>query len=353
MKDGIIKADGTSRRVKATFPATYEEFRAQAAAGTLSLDVLFQAAGWSQQPTFLNKAALLQDNTAALYRLNGSAAVPNDILNFLGQYNLHWWRRKSASKSISIDSTPHTVVMFSLQTFSDSVTINYSTSLTINSDDSVSLSNPQTITVTGNDYGAVSVLAGKYFEDEEAVIYKASDTISTTRTNSGGSWYHFNLLYGYVPVVVQAGEWALVSSANRNAYPDSGTSGSYEYEYLGVPLENAKEAIKLETGSYTGTGTSGSSNPNSLTFSFTPKIVFVINSQYYKYGTLGVLIPNSLMGQVMGISTHDGDPHFYPLRLSLSEKTISWYSDDGSFEQMNSASASYAFVAIGYGGETA
>lgn len=79
MIDGVIKADGTSRLMRANLPATYEEFKARAAAGTLPLDVLFNAAGWSQFPTFLNKANLLRDNTAALFGL-GADAVPDDVL---------------------------------------------------------------------------------------------------------------------------------------------------------------------------------------------------------------------------------------------------------------------------------
>lgn len=67
-----MKKDGTSRLVKASFPATYEEFRAQAAAGTLTLDMLFNAAGWSQLPTFLAKANLLTDETEQI--LWGNAA---------------------------------------------------------------------------------------------------------------------------------------------------------------------------------------------------------------------------------------------------------------------------------------
>ena len=82
MRDGIIKADGTSRLVRANLPATYEEFRAQAAAGTLPLDVLFNEAGWSQQPTFLNKANLLQDETAALFGL-GAEAVPDEVFGLI------------------------------------------------------------------------------------------------------------------------------------------------------------------------------------------------------------------------------------------------------------------------------
>lgn len=78
MNDGIIKQDGTSRLVKASFPATYEEFREMAANGTLAMDVLFNAVGWQQLPTFLNKANLLQDDTAALHRLATTATL-NDM----------------------------------------------------------------------------------------------------------------------------------------------------------------------------------------------------------------------------------------------------------------------------------
>lgn len=80
MRDGIIKADGTSRLLRADLPATYEELRTKAAAGEQPLDVLFNSAGWSQQPTFLNKANLLQDTTAALFGL-GSGAVPDEVLS--------------------------------------------------------------------------------------------------------------------------------------------------------------------------------------------------------------------------------------------------------------------------------
>lgn len=64
MKDGIIKGDGTSRKMKATLPATYEEFKQAAGAGEQPLDVMFNAPGWQQQPTFLNKQNLLSDTTA-------------------------------------------------------------------------------------------------------------------------------------------------------------------------------------------------------------------------------------------------------------------------------------------------
>ncbi len=82
MIDGIIKADGTSRLVrsvsdfKTRFP-NYDAFAAALIAGTLPLDILFNAAGWSQIPDFLNKANLLKDTTAEKFGL-GADAVPDD-----------------------------------------------------------------------------------------------------------------------------------------------------------------------------------------------------------------------------------------------------------------------------------
>ena len=36
--------------------------------------------------------------------------------------------------------------------------------------------------------------------------------------------------------------------------------------------------VKIATGSYTGDGTYGSDHPNTLTFPFTPKVVFLFNA---------------------------------------------------------------------------
>lgn len=75
MKDGIIKGDGTSRKMKATLPATYEEFKQAAGAGEQTLDVMFNAPGWQQQPTFLNKQNLGQDKTMAVYNRGPEGTV--------------------------------------------------------------------------------------------------------------------------------------------------------------------------------------------------------------------------------------------------------------------------------------
>lgn len=75
MKDGIIKGNGTSRKMKATLPATYEEFKQAAGAGEQTLDVMFNAPGWQQQPTLLNKENLGQDETMAVYNRGPEGTV--------------------------------------------------------------------------------------------------------------------------------------------------------------------------------------------------------------------------------------------------------------------------------------
>lgn len=87
MQDGIIKGTGNSRYLKgAGWPATYEEFKSMAEAGTLPIDLAgINAAGWQQIGTALAKANLLTDTVAALINtLTGTTPeTPNDALSLL------------------------------------------------------------------------------------------------------------------------------------------------------------------------------------------------------------------------------------------------------------------------------
>ena len=51
----------------------------------------------TQEGTPLNKANLLQDSVAKMYGLS-ELAVPNDVFDFLGKYNLHWWKTSAISR---------------------------------------------------------------------------------------------------------------------------------------------------------------------------------------------------------------------------------------------------------------
>lgn len=110
-------------------------------------------------------------------------------------------------------------------------------------------------------------------------------------------------------------------------------------------------STKIETGSYTGTGTYGANNKNSITLSnITPKLVIFI-------------------GYVTNVNqTVDRHPTFYPYGLdsftyaednltyrentvSISGKTISWYfrstNSSGATYQLNESGKTYLWFAIG------
>lgn len=120
-----------------------------------------------------------------------------------------------------------------------------------------------------------------------------------------------------------------------------------------LPLSGAQ----IETGSYVGTGTYGEDNPNSLTFSFTPKLLFITSGGSEKEGTcyfFGIFpclafsndfdiakgyyyAEGSLWGNTSGCSKIEGN-------------TVLWrcnYSESDPNKQFNYNRYIYHYIAIG------
>ena len=102
---------------------------------------------------------------------------------------------------------------------------------------------------------------------------------------------------------------------------------------------------KIEVGSYVGTGTYGSSNPNSLTFGFEPKMVAIFspaNNGNYAYKLF-------MLRNVLGASVLAGDGNNNGVIVTWSEKRVTWYlyeSKTVSY-QMNGSGVIYNYIAIG------
>lgn len=146
--------------------------------------------------------------------------------------------------------------------------------------------------------------------------------------------------------------WEYLQSSDRNAYPDSGTQDGYEYEYLGIPFDNAATGSKIETGSYVGTGTFGQANPNTLTFAFVPKIVIVFGP------TAGSGLVDPLTNYSMILTRDAGFSGYsasnvigYHVVHQITGGTISWYTQNigssGAGAQGNIANSTYNYIAIG------
>lgn len=136
-------------------------------------------------------------------------------------------------------------------------------------------------------------------------------------------------------------------SPDRNAYQE-GTVDDTTVEYMGQ-LGNK---VQIETGSYVGTGKYGSSNPNSLTFGFVPKLVFIMcidsapnsNNNNTEYCVLLPTVSSLAYGIPGDIGT--------ALSVSLNENTVSWFFSGTNntiqdIYQKNDGGVTYGYISLG------
>lgn len=318
----------------------------------------------TQPGTPLNKATFLKDATAALYGL-GTDAVPDDVLAALGKYKQYWWRRRTPKTTGYIEKAATQGSTFLVQYNVTPVTYTYGDLSIDQSTGAVSISNAQTITL--DIYSSVSdfyVLVGKYFTPDKTVsqswgsvktltagtIYRITDSGYIKYYSDEDSTYVYSQHIDVITSIYSAGDpgdWQYLQSSSRSAYPDSGTSGGYEYEYLGIPFDNAVDGMKTDTGSYVGTGTYGAANPNTLTMKFEPKFVI------FWQGSIG--------SSVVDVSStnpfywiYNGDKMFptsstnnYNCFVTLNGTTLTWYSPRNKYAQYNDETKEYHYVAIG------
>lgn len=94
--------------------------------------------------------------------------------------------------------------------------------------------------------------------------------------------------------------------------------------------------VQIETGSYIGTGTYGRNNKNSLTFEFAPKIVFL--TQGNSFSNFGFFVFGA--SQFCTINNIGGS-------FTITENTLSWYSDESATYQFNSNAQQFYYIALG------
>lgn len=102
---------------------------------------------------------------------------------------------------------------------------------------------------------------------------------------------------------------------------------------------------KIETGSYTGTGTYGSGNPNELTFDFEPKFIFISISDgtgYYDSTRLFYVNGASYMTN----NSNNYNNEYWYCHATLTGTKISWYSTKDSTRQCNFKGVTYRYIAL-------
>ena len=144
------------------------------------------------------------------------------------------------------------------------------------------------------------------------VVYIPEDTVVLQNSSVDGTYIdRYQLVTGYAAI-------------------PAGTT----IEYLGKLGDKAR----VQVVSYVGTGTYGSSNPNSLTFDFVPKAVFLFSPETHKKCFVAY-------GDTSGYP-YDDNPNG-ELVVSWDKKKMSWFQYDSANNQLNLSNYKYRAIAIG------
>lgn len=314
----------------------------------------------TQEGTPLNKASLLKDATAAAFGL-GTNAVPDDALNLLSRFqsglgNEYIWAKinreikDTYNETVCTDSsTP-----FMQPSGASTYTMSYGDSYTVNENGYVTLTG-ETGSFTLNapfNPDKFEILKGKWFRDvqiDNKIIYLPSDTIITQTTDTGTS-YSVNMRssngwtsrWNFKKDVIFDTILGYVNSPNPDAYPPAVSDG-----YIYNPLGQLGDKVRIATGSYTGTGTYGKSHPNSLTFEFEPKIIYIKGTNDINTFPRGGFI--WVNPSIDGIGDYGGGSSSGAWGHSIITwgKTVTWYSDGNAIYQVNIKDKSYTYFALG------
>lgn len=103
----------------------------------------------------------------------------------------------------------------------------------------------------------------------------------------------------------------------------------------------AQTGAQITSGTYTGTGTHGSSAPTTLNLPFQPKVLFIdCDSDLYAQAHLFVT------GSPKGVS-RISDTSVYYIKMTWDGTQVSWYTDDGHpVYQFNGQGYTYHYTAI-------
>ena len=287
----------------------------------------------------------LSSITAALFGL-GADSVPDDALALLSRFNSglgndYIWRRSKVTKGYFEKRGELTV--------QDNITLSsswrYCEEISISqSDGTITPISPQPLPSSSSD--KASTLTHKYIYNTGSGDITQLRYVSYMESRPAGAVY-----YTYYPVSseykYEETDVSYVNSPSPDAYPPSVSDG-YTYTSLG----QIGKRVQIATGSYVGTGTYGSSNPNSLTFDAPPKLVFIYsrkssNSSYYAMQL--IFIPE--LGDVSGYGFMDsgssGDFNYIDdVYWSNNGRTVNWYDQSDATTQANASGYTYHYIVL-------
>lgn len=126
----------------------------------------------------------------------------------------------------------------------------------------------------------------------------------------------------------------------------------YDTELVDVLGASVTVGAQIEAGSYVGTGTYGKDNPNTLTFGFEPKVVFVgqtAGNESYASGCI-MFVGARYAACFKGTSSQENgsaSQGLWRVYFLDTSQTFSWYNSNSATSQLNNSNYTYSYVAIG------
>lgn len=104
---------------------------------------------------------------------------------------------------------------------------------------------------------------------------------------------------------------------------------------------------QIEVGTYDGTGTYGSSNKNTLTFGFSPKMVIISGNGYSTVGRGGFPWFTGETSVVGYWGANSSGLWMDTVTCAWNGNTVQWYSGTDATRQLNQSGKTYYYCAIG------
>lgn len=304
--------------------------------------------------------------------VNSEGKNSNDIFNYLRKYCQHWWRKYSEGQVIEYTEQRTPLEQYvpvyrntssGWRSPNDTFDIFYSKKININNNSGeVTLSNPQTKSLRSwkvseawttemddllKDFLNQNIPCYCTFKGKNTVYYLTESNSLSAYSHETDNYYSYDIDLAKGSIVSSSSktynkiEIQYVNSINQSQYPDGEKVDKWLYTYLGIPFENTVEKTQFACGTYVGTGASGSSSPNALQFSFSPKIIFIIGDN-----------------NNAGFGIYNGSIYSLYDTSGLSEtiwnnKSISWFTNDSYSNsvrpkiQFNVSGRNYYYLALG------
>lgn len=174
-----------------------------------------------------------------------------------------------------------------------------------------------------------------------------------TQTGAWANAISGSSVHGYRPCFTLPATFSATFYVNQNGT----VHADQEYAQGGSFADlwgNIIPTVKIETGSYVGTGTSGSSSPNMLTFQFEPKMLFIAaNDDRTAYNATACIVCAAKNFTVMYPFNSASSWAGGHCSVNLSGNSVSWWmtaeygSSDPQDIQFNRSGFTYHYVALG------